>query len=32
MGFSDARLARLAGLTEAEVTAKRQGLGVLPGL
>ena len=30
MGFSDARLARLAGLTEAEVTAKRQGLGVLP--
>ena len=30
MGFSDARLARLAGLTEAEVTAKRQGLGVIP--
>ncbi len=30
MGFSDARLATLAGLTEAEATAKRQGLGVLP--
>ncbi len=30
MGFSDARLANLAGLTEAEVTAKRRGLGVFP--
>ncbi|MGO9483945.1 MAG: carbamoyl-phosphate synthase large subunit [Rhodomicrobium sp.] len=30
MGFSDARLGLLAGLTEAEVTSKRQGLGVLP--
>jgi carbamoyl-phosphate synthase large subunit len=30
MGFSDARLAYLAGLTEAEVTAKRRNLGVHP--
>ena len=30
MGFSDARLARLAGLTEAEVRAKRRSLGVHP--
>src|SRR5271165_3784005 len=30
MGFSDARLANLAKLTEAEVTRKRQSLGVLP--
>ncbi len=30
MGFSDARLANLAGLTEAEVAGKRRGLGVLP--
>ncbi len=30
MGFSDARLANLSGLTEAEVTAKRQSLGVFP--
>ncbi len=30
MGFSDARLARLAGLTEAEAAEKRRGLGVFP--
>ena len=30
MGFSDARLARLAGLTEAEVSSKRKALGVVP--
>src|SRR5437588_1940369 len=30
MGFSDARLARLVGLAEAEATALRQRLGVLP--
>jgi carbamoyl-phosphate synthase large subunit len=30
LGFSDARLARLAGLTEAEVTARRHALGVRP--
>ncbi len=30
MGFSDARLAKLAGITEAEATAHRQRLGVLP--
>jgi carbamoyl-phosphate synthase large subunit len=30
MGFSDARLANLAGLTEAEVSGKRRSLGVLP--
>jgi carbamoyl-phosphate synthase large subunit len=30
MGFSDARLAELAGLDEGEVAARRRGLGVLP--
>ncbi len=30
MGFSDARLATLSGLTEAEARTKRQSLGVLP--
>ncbi len=30
MGFSDARLAQLSGLSEAEVTAHRHGLGVRP--
>ncbi len=30
MGFSDARLANLAGLTEAEVSSKRRALGVTP--
>jgi carbamoyl-phosphate synthase large subunit len=30
MGFSDARLAELAGLAEGEVAARRRGLGVLP--
>ncbi len=30
MGFSDARLAKLAGLTEAQVTAQRRALGVRP--
>ena len=30
MGFSDARLATLAGLTEAEVAQKRRSLGVRP--